>query len=133
MVTSSGVAVTQPTFQPVNENVLPALPMVTVRSRIPGNDAMGRCSPSKTRCSYTSSVTTSRSRSTASAATAASSSRVRTVPVGLCGVLRRISRVRGVTASRSSSRSRWYAPSRGRSVTGTRVPPARAMEAAYES
>lgn len=39
----------------------------------------------------------------------------------------------GVTASRSSSRSRWYAPSWGRSVTGTRVPPARAMEAAYES
>ena len=76
------------------------------------------CSPSKTRCSYTSSVTTSRSRSTASSAIAASSSRVSTVPVGLCGVLSRISRVRSVTASRSSSRSRRKAPSCGRRVTG---------------
>ena len=92
--TRSGAAVTQPTFQPVNENVLPAHPMVTVRPRIPGKVASGTCSASsKTRCSYTSSVTTSRSRSTASSAIAVSSSRVRTVPVGLCGVLISSSRV----------------------------------------
>ena len=34
--TSSGVAQTQPTFQPVNENVLPPDEIVTVRSRMPG-------------------------------------------------------------------------------------------------
>ncbi|CAM5729119.1 hypothetical protein STENM223S_07653 [Streptomyces tendae] len=133
-VTSAGAAVTQPTFQPVKENVLPAEPMVTVRSRMPGKDASGMCSAaSKTRCSYTSSVTTSRSRSTASSAIAVSSWRVRTVPVGLCGVFSSSSRVRSVTASRSSSRSSRNAPSCGRRVTGTRVPPAIAMQAAYES
>ncbi|CAM5663122.1 hypothetical protein SFUMM280S_08318 [Streptomyces fumanus] len=132
--TSAGAAVIQPTFQPVKLYVLPAELIVTVRSRIPGKLASGTCSaPSKTRCSYTSSVTTSRSRSTASSATAASSARVRTVPVGLCGVLISSSRVRSVTASRSSSRSRRKAPSCGRRVTGTRVPPAIATQAAYES
>ena len=50
-VTSSGVAVTQPIFQPVNENVLPAELIGAVRSRMPGNGAIGTCSPSKTRCS----------------------------------------------------------------------------------
>ena len=38
-------------------------------------------------------------------ATSASSSRVKTTPVGLCGELIRISRVRGVTAARSAPRS----------------------------
>ena len=42
---------TQPTFQPVNENVLPPEPIVTVRLRIPGRVAIGTCSPSYTRCS----------------------------------------------------------------------------------
>ena len=37
--------VTQPIFQPVNENVLPAELIDTVRSRIPGSEAIGRCSP----------------------------------------------------------------------------------------
>jgi hypothetical protein len=50
-VTRAGLAVIQPIFQPVSENVLPALLMLTVRSRMPGNDARGMCSPSKTRCS----------------------------------------------------------------------------------
>ena len=50
-VTSSGVAVIQPIFQPVKENVLPAELTVTVRSRMPGNWAIGMCSPSNTRCS----------------------------------------------------------------------------------
>jgi hypothetical protein len=49
--TSSGVALTQPIFQPVKENVLPAELTDTVRSRIPGNWTIGTCSPSKTRCS----------------------------------------------------------------------------------
>ncbi len=111
--TSSAGAVIQPTFQPVNEKVLPAEEMVTVRSRMPGKPARGRWEPSKTRCSYTSSVTTSRSRSTARAAMAVSSSAVRTVPVGLCGVFSRSSRVRGVTAARSSSRSRTKRRRRG--------------------
>src|ERR1035441_10977547 len=48
-VTSSGAALTQPIFQPVNENVLPAELIVTVRSRIPGNEAIGTCSPLNTR------------------------------------------------------------------------------------
>ena len=34
-LTSSGVPVAQPTFQPVKENVLPAEPIETVRSRMP--------------------------------------------------------------------------------------------------
>lgn len=132
-VTSSGGAVTQPTFQPVKEKVFPAEEMVTVRSRMPGRPARGMWAPSKTRCSYTSSVTTSRSRSTASSAIAASSAAVRTVPVGLCGVFSSRRRVRGVTAARSSSRSRAKAPACGRRVTGTRTAPAIAMQAAYES
>ena len=50
-VTSSGAAWTQPIFQPVNENVLPAELIRTVRSRMPGKVTIGTCSPSKTRCS----------------------------------------------------------------------------------
>jgi hypothetical protein len=50
-LTSSGVAVIQPTFQPVKENVLPALLMVTVRSRMPGKVASGVWAVPKTRCS----------------------------------------------------------------------------------
>ena len=58
----------------------------------------------------------------------ASSARVKTDPVGLCGELSRISRVRAVMAARSASRS--GLKSGGRSVTGTRTPPAMAMQAA---
>ena len=42
-VTTSGVPVTQPIFQPVTEKVLPALPIDTVRSAIPSYDASGLC------------------------------------------------------------------------------------------
>ena len=62
------------------------------------------------------------------AAIVASSSRVNTVPVGLCGVLSRMSLVRSVIARASSPRS--GRKSGGRSVTGTRTPPAMAMLAA---
>ena len=79
-------------------------------------------------CSYTSSWITSRSRSQASSAIAVSSARVNTDPVGLCGEFTRISRVRGVTAARSASRS-GRKPG-ARRVTGTRWPPASAMHAA---
>jgi hypothetical protein len=126
--TSSGWPVTQPIFQPVNENVLPPELIDTVRSGMPGRVAIGTCSPVYTRCSYTSSVTTSRSRVTAIRAMAVISSRVNTAPVGLCGELSRMARVRGVTAARSASRS-GRKPG-GRSVTGTRTPPAMAIEAA---
>ena len=40
-VTRAGGAVTQPTFHPVTEKVLPPEPIVTVRSRMPGNPAIG--------------------------------------------------------------------------------------------
>ena len=104
--TSSGRAHTQPIFQPVTAKVLPPLEMVTVRSAMPGSVAMGMCSPSNTRCSYTSSVTTIRSRSTATAAMDSSSARLNTLPVGLWGLLSTSSRVRGVTAAASSSGSK---------------------------
>ena len=64
-----GAAVTQPTFQPVNENVLPRRRDGDRALAHPGKrrerDVLGA---SKTRCSYTSSVTTRRSCSTASSA-----------------------------------------------------------------
>jgi len=50
-VTRALVPVTQPTFHPVNEKVLPAELIVTVRSRMPGSEAIGMCSPSNTMCS----------------------------------------------------------------------------------
>ena len=44
---------TQPIFQPVKENVFPAELIDTVRSRMPGSDAIGTCgrSTSKAMCS----------------------------------------------------------------------------------
>ena len=67
---------------------------------MPGRVATGTCSaPSKTRCSYTSSVTTQASCSRASAHTRSSSSRVKTLPVGLWGVLSSTSRVRSENAA----------------------------------
>ena len=59
---------------------------------------------------------------------AASSARVNTEPVGLCGLLSRMRRVRLVIFLASSSRS-GRKPG-GRRVTGTRTPPAIAMFAA---
>src|SRR5215472_6639064 len=43
--TISLVPVTQPIFQPVNEKVFAAELIETVRSRMPGSDATGTCSP----------------------------------------------------------------------------------------
>ena len=61
----------------------------------------------------------------------ASSSGPNTLPVGLCGLLSRISRVRGVMAPASRSGSNVHAGgSRG---TTRRRAPARAIAAAYES
>ena len=68
---------------------------------MPGSVASGTCSPSNTRCSYTSSVTTSRSCSMHELGDRRRARRVRsTLPVGLCGELSRISFVRGVIAAR---------------------------------
>ena len=50
-VTSSGLPVTQPTFQPVNPNIFAAELIVTVRSDIPGSETMGTWMPSYTMCS----------------------------------------------------------------------------------
>ncbi len=68
-----------PIFQPVTLNIFAALEMVTVRSAIPGNPA-GR-------------------------AIAGGSASVATMPIGLCGELTMIARVRGVSARRSASTS----------------------------
>ena len=42
---------TQPTFQPVKEKVLPPEEMERVRSAMPGRVAKGTWAPSNTRCS----------------------------------------------------------------------------------
>ena len=66
----------------------------------------------------------------ASSAISASSAASKTLPVGLCGVLSRIRRVRGPIADRSSAGSNRYLPSAsGRSRTGTARAPASAMHA----
>jgi hypothetical protein len=49
--TSSAGPVAHPTFQPVNEKVLPAELIVRVRSRMPGSVASGRCTTSYVMCS----------------------------------------------------------------------------------
>lgn len=50
--TNSRDPVTQPTFQPVKEKVLPAEEMETVRSRMPGREIRGVwAAPSNVRCS----------------------------------------------------------------------------------
>ena len=124
LVSAAGAA-TQPIFQPVTLNDLPALPTMTVRSRMPGRVAIGTCRrPSKTRCSYTSSAMTTRSFRSATSAITESSSDVNTLPVGLCGVLSRIALVLLVIAALSSSGSKRHplpSPlSSRRSVTGRR-------------
>ncbi len=66
-----------------------------------------------------------------SEAIASSSWRVNTLPVGLCGVLTMMSRVRGVTARRSSSGSKDQ--SGARSGTARWVAPAIDATAGYAS
>ncbi|CPU63590.1 Uncharacterised protein [Mycobacteroides abscessus] len=133
-VTSGSGPCSHPTFHPVNENVLPAEEMVIVRCRIPGSVAIGTCrASSNVRCSYTSSVTTTTSCRRATAAIASSSSRSRTVPVGLCGEFTTIRRVRSVTAARSASTSSRKRSGPGSRGTVTCRAPASAMHAAWES
>ena len=68
------------------------------------------------------------------AAIAASSSRVSTVPVGLCGVFSRIIRVRRADRGGQPSASRAHRPSAsGRSGTETWRAPDIATTAGYES
>ena len=128
---------TQPIFQPVQENVLPADEIRSVRSRMPGRVARGMWADAasvKTRCSYTSSVTATASYSWHNCAMSSSSVRVNTFPVGLCGELSRTRRVRVENAARRASGSKPYRPSDpGRRVTGRRVAWARDTQAAYES
>ena len=128
-VTNSGGPSAQPIFQPVAEKVLPAEDIRTVRSRIPGKPASGRCSASsKARCSYTSSQTTSTSWAMASRAISARSARSSTTPVGLWGELITSALVRPLNAAASSSwSSRKSGPNR---PTPTRTPPASSIEAA---
>ena len=96
---SSGGAQTQPIFQPVHENVLPPDEIVTVRSRMPGNVASGTCAAVEHEVLVDlvgdgdEVVLDAQLRRSSS-----SSSRVKTLPVGLCGELSRSSRVRGVIA-----------------------------------
>lgn len=66
-----------------------------------------------------------------SAARGATSSAVQIAPVGLCGELMTIIRVREVTAA--ASRSQSTAKSRAPSGTRTLVPPARVMAGSYRS
>ncbi len=72
-----GAAQTKPTFQPVRLKILPAEPILTVRSRMPGSAISGWWRrPSKTTCSQTSSQTAMASwRTQKSASSARSSSR----------------------------------------------------------
>ena len=67
-------------------------------------------------------LSSTRSRSTARRATSSSAAREKTAPVGLFGLLRRITFVRGVTAARTRSGSR-SKPVRSCVATGTGTPP----------
>jgi predicted amidohydrolase len=93
--------------------------------------AIGTWAPSKTRCSYTSSVTMRASWRSASRTISARTSAEKTAPVGLCGSFTRMIRVRSVTAA---ARGRGRAGSRAsRSGTVTSRAPASATAAAYAS
>ena len=97
---SSGAATIHPTFHPVSEKILPAEPILIVRSAIPGSEASGvKRWPSSRICSHTSSAITIRSWSRATAAMASSSSASNRRPAGLCGLLNRIARVFGPIAA----------------------------------
>ena len=86
--TSAGGPTIHPTRHPERHSNLLDVPMVRVRSRMPGASAMRATDASpKTQRSYTSSATQTTSRSAHRLATAAISSGVNTAPVGLCGLL----------------------------------------------
>ncbi len=127
--TRSAGPLTHPIFHPVVLNVLPPELIVSVRSGMPGVLAKGMCScGANARCSYTSSLMTTASWRAASSAIVAHSAAVKTLPVGLCGVLSRTSAVRSLNAAARASSS--SAKSGKRSGTVRRTPPARAMSAA---
>ena len=98
-----GAPMAQPMRQPVHANDLPALPTVIVRSHMPESDARRMCScPSYVRQSYTSSLITRMSYLMHSDARRCSSSSVHTLPIGLCGVLRKSALARGEASLASS-------------------------------
>ena len=120
----AGVAHIQPTFHPVNEKILPAEPIFTVRSRIPGSAISDWCrAPSNTTCSHTSSQIAIASWLVQKSAISASSSVPIIVPVGLSGELRMTSRVRALATAASA----WAVTrhSGGSSRTSRATPPAR--------
>ena len=122
-----GGATAHPTFQPVRLKVLPKLESVTVRSRIPGSVAIESGRSPYQISSYTSSASTRQSAARATRATASSSARSSTRPVGLCGVLMTIIRVRGPTARASASTGNRKSGADRRTVRT--VPPASATHA----
>ena len=87
-------------------------------------DACG--TPSYTMCSYTSSESSSTFVGSRISASFCMSSACQTVPVGLCGVLSMIRRVRGVMAAASVSNG--MRKSGAFSVIGTTLPPASSID-----
>jgi len=84
----------------------------------PPSETNGVCdSPGNVSCACTSSATTSTPCRAASVATAASSSRVKIVPVGLCGLQSTNARAPAANASPSAPRSRCAEASSGTSTT----------------
>ena len=129
--TSGAGPVAQPIFQPVNEKLLPPELIVRVRSAMPGSVEIGMWSTPKVRCSYTSSLMTTRSCSMASSATA----------VELVAGQHRAGRVvRGVEQDRRGARRHGRAQLvdrqpevRGAQRDGRRTAPAICSIATYES
>ena len=76
-------------------------------------------------CSYTSSLITKTSVGASRSCSCCISARVQTVPLGLCGVLIMIARVRGESAAAILAKSGRKVP--GTSGTRTTVPPASSM------
>ena len=98
-MTSSAGAVIQPIFQPVVLNVLPPEEMVTVRSRAPGSVAIGTCARTEGEVLVhlvgdDDRVVPMRELDDRLEHLAARAP----MPVGLCGLLTRMIRVRSVTA-----------------------------------
>ena len=93
---SAGGATIQPTFQPVIEKILPAEPILTIRSAMPGKAAIDVEGAAVEEEMLPDLVGQDRSHPSAIAAAAskASSSAPNTRAVGLCGLLNRTSRVR---------------------------------------
>ena len=101
---------------------------------MPGSVAIGTWRrPSKVRCSYTSSAIDHEIVPDGSVSDRRSSSGVKTLPVGLCGVFSRMALQRGVMAASNSAGSNVQPAPARLSVTVLRVAPPSAMQAVYES